>query len=150
MILVEHGLCSFTPTTRDRAERLVSRAWLERTLSGAEFVRFAWLSPWAFIRISTNARVFEHPLSFDEADDIVSSCLAPQPTAGVVEPGERRWDILRGLAREAQVTGPLVIDIVAVLAARAVEHGATLCATDRDFARFPGVVWTNPIAERAG
>ena len=26
--------------------------------------------------------------------------------------------------------------------------GATLCTTDRDFARFPGLSWTNPIASR--
>jgi len=36
----------------------------------------------------------------------------------------------------------------AALAAIAVEHGATLCTTDRGFARFPGLVWTNPIASR--
>jgi predicted nucleic acid-binding protein len=34
----------------------------------------------------------------------------------------------------------------AVLAALAIEHGATLCTTDRDFARFPALKWTNPIA----
>ncbi len=146
MILVDASLLLHAYNPRS-ADHPASRAWLERTLSGAELVRFAWLSLWAFIRISTNARVFEHPLSLEEADDIVSSWLT-QSTAGVLEPGERHWDILRGLAREGQVTGPLVMD--AVLAAIAIEHGATLCATDRDFARFPGVVWTNPIAERAG
>jgi predicted nucleic acid-binding protein len=34
----------------------------------------------------------------------------------------------------------------AVLAAIAIEHGATICSTDRDFARFPGVKWIKPIA----
>ena len=45
-----------------------------------------------------------------------------------------------------QASGPLVMD--AALAAIAIEHGATLCTTDRDFARFPGLAWTNPIASR--
>lgn len=36
----------------------------------------------------------------------------------------------------------------AALAALAIEHGATLCTTDRDFARFPALTWTNPIASR--
>ena len=40
-------------------------------------------------------------------------------------------------------SGPLVMD--AVLAAIAVEHGATLCTTDRDFSRFPGLRWNNPL-----
>jgi acetyl-CoA C-acetyltransferase len=61
-------------------------------------------------------------------------------------PGERHWEILRPLARDGQVSGPLVID--AALAAIAIEHGATLCTTDRGFARFPGLTWMNPIASR--
>jgi toxin-antitoxin system PIN domain toxin len=122
-----------------------SRAWLEAALSGAELVRFAWLTLWAFLRIGTNPRVFEQPLSTSEAEAVVSSWLA-QPTAGILEPGERHWDILRGLVREGQTAGPLVMD--AVIAAIALEHGATLYTTDRDFSRFPGLRWTNPLVAR--
>ena len=32
------------------------------------------------------------------------------------------------------------------LAALAIEHGLTLCSTDGDFARFPGLSWRNPLA----
>ena len=105
-------------------------------------MRFAWLTLWAFLRIGTNARVFERPLSTPEAEAAVSSWLA-QPNAGILEPGERHWDILRDLCREGQTAGPLVMD--AVLAAIAQEHGATLCTTDRDFSRFSGLRWTNPL-----
>jgi len=45
--------------------------------------------------------------------------------------------------RDGQTVGPLVMD--AVLAAIALEHGATLCTADRDFARFPGLRWINPL-----
>src|SRR5215469_8198797 len=89
-------------------------------------------------------RVFERPLSTSEAEAAISSWLA-QPAAGVLDPGERHWDILRGLVRDGQAVGPLVMD--AVLAAIALEHGATVCTTDRDFARFPGLKWMNPLAE---
>ena len=34
------------------------------------------------------------------------------------------------------------------LAAIAIEHGATLHTTDRDFARFPGLDWVNPLAQQ--
>jgi uncharacterized protein len=44
---------------------------------------------------------------------------------------------------EGQATGPLISD--AVLAALAIEHGAALASTDRDFARFPGLRWVNPL-----
>lgn len=125
-------------------ERLsMSRAWLEAMLSGRELVRFAWLTLWAFVRIGTNPRVFEQPLTVIEAKAAISSWLG-QPVAGILEPGERHWDILREVLRHGQATGPLVMD--AVLAAIAIEHGATICTTDRDFSRFANVKWTNPIA----
>jgi predicted nucleic acid-binding protein len=34
------------------------------------------------------------------------------------------------------------------LAALALEHGLTLCSTDGDFARFPGLDWQNRLAAR--
>ena len=40
----------------------------------------------------------------------------------------------------------MVID--AVIAAIAVEHGATLYTTDRDFSRFPRVRSRNPLTDR--
>jgi len=86
--------------------------------------------------------VFERPLSTSEAEAAISSWLA-LPAAGILEPGERHWDILRGLVRDGQAAGPLVMD--AVLAAIALEHGATLCTTDRDFSRFSRLRWTNPL-----
>jgi uncharacterized protein len=46
--------------------------------------------------------------------------------------------------RDGQATGPPVMD--AVLAAIAIEHGATVCTTDRDFLRFSGLRWSNPLA----
>ena len=35
------------------------------------------------------------------------------------------------------------------LAALAVEHGASIATTDRDFMRFPGVKIVNPVAASA-
>ena len=132
------------PIIRGLSSTRKSRAWLETVLSGPDLVRFAWLTLWAFIRIATNRRVFERPLSASEAEAAISSWLA-QPAAGILDPGERHWDILRGLVRDGQATGPLVVD--AVLAAIALEHGATVCTTDRDFSRFSGLKWTNRLAE---
>ena len=67
-----------------------------------------------------------------------------QPAAGILEPGERHWEILTRLMSAGQTTGPLVMD--AALAALAIEHGATLYTTDRDFSRFAGLKLTNPLA----
>ena len=120
-----------------------SRAWLERVMSGAELVRFAWLTLWALLRISTNPPAFECPLTASEAEAAVAAWLA-QPPAGILKSGDRHWDILRELMRKGQTTGLLIMD--AVLASIAIEHGAILHTTDRDLSRFPGLKWTNPLA----
>jgi uncharacterized protein len=142
LILVDANLLlyAYHPRAEQHAQ---SRQWLEAALSGTELVRFAWLTLWAFLRISTNPRVFESPLSTTEAVALVSAWLQ-RPNTGIVEPGERHWEILQGTVAAGQASGPLVMD--AVLAALAIEHGATLHTTDRDFARFPGLKWANPIA----
>jgi uncharacterized protein len=31
------------------------------------------------------------------------------------------------------------------IAALAIEHDLTLCTSDRDFSRFPGLRWQNPL-----
>jgi hypothetical protein len=145
VILVDANLLLYAYQPR-AAQHEQSRAWLEGMLSGTELVRFAWLTLWVFVRIGTNPRVFEAPLMVPEAEAIVSSWLA-QSNVGILEPAERHWEILCGLMRDGQTTGALVMD--AVLAAIALEHGATLCTTDRDFARFPGLKWVNPLAADA-
>jgi len=141
VILIDANLLLYAYHPRaDQHEK--SRGWLEAVLSGPDLVRFAWLTLWAFLRIATNPRAFDHPLSASEAEAAISSWLA-QPVAGILDPGERHWDILRALLDQGQATGPLVMD--AVLAAIAIEHGATVCTTDRDFSRIPDVKWINPL-----
>ena len=144
MILVDANLLLYAYHTRGEHHE-ASRRWLEAVLAGTDLVRFSWLTLWAFLRIGTNSRVFEHPLTASEAAAAVSSWLS-QPVAGILEPGERHWEILRNLMREGQTAGPLVMD--AMIAAIAIEHGAVLCTTDRDFSRFPGLRWRNPLATR--
>ncbi len=142
MILVDANLLLYAYHPRAEQHE-ASRAWLEAALAGSQLVRFAWLTVWAFLRISTNPRVFERPLSTLEAEAAVSAWFA-QPTAGILDPGERHWSILCDLTREGQTAGPLIMD--AVIAAIAIEHGATLHTTDRDFARFPQLKWRDPLA----
>jgi uncharacterized protein len=135
VILVDANLLLYAYHPRAHQHE-ASRRWLEDVLSGPDLVRFAWVTLRAFLRISTNPRVFERPLVTAEAETAVTSWLS-QPRAGIVEPSDRHWEILRGLMREGQTAGPVVMD--AVVAAIALEHGATVYTTDRDFARFPGL-----------
>jgi len=62
----------------------------------------------------------------------------------VVSPGERHWDIFTRLCKLADAKGNLVSD--PFHAALAIESGAEWITTDRDFARFPGLLWRHPLA----
>jgi predicted nucleic acid-binding protein len=65
-------------------------------------------------------------------------------TVWTPEPTERHGAVLGNLLALPGVYGNLVPD--AHLAALAIEHGLTLCSTDGDFARFPGLTWLNPLS----
>jgi len=119
-----------------------ARQWLDAQLTGNETVAFAWVVLLAFLRLTTNPRVFEHPLSPSEALDVIDGWLA-QASATVVGPTERHPRVLRELVEAAGTAGNLTTD--AHLAAVAIEHGATLCSADRDFGRFSGLRWMNPL-----
>jgi uncharacterized protein len=120
----------------------VAKPWLEERLSGAETLAFAWAVLLAFIRLATNARVFEQPLSVEHALDLVEGWLA-QPCATVVHPTNRHSAHLRDLLGPLGTAGNLTSD--AHLAALAIEHGAELCSADRDFGRFARLRWVNPL-----
>jgi uncharacterized protein len=142
LILVDANVLLYAYNSRaPQHERC--RAWVERVFSADEPVCLSWVTLLAFLRIATSPRIFERPLLSAEAGDIVSSWLA-RPSVSVLEAGEECWEILRALLVEAQVTGPLAMD--AFLAALALENGATLATTDRDFARFAKLKLLDPTA----
>ena len=119
-----------------------ARAWVERTLSGSETVALAWVVLLGVVRISTRPSIFEHPLSADEALELVDGWLR-QPCTVVVHPTDRHGAVLRELLAPLGSAGNLVTD--AHLAALAIEHGAELCSCDADFSRFSGVRWIDPL-----
>ncbi len=116
--------------------------WLKHLATGPEPFALSVLVLSGFIRIATNARIFDPPASLATALDFVSS-LAERPTARIVGPGPDHWPIFEKLCREANATGKLVAD--AQHAAIAVEHGCTMVTTDSDFARFAGLRWQHPL-----
>lgn len=144
MTLIDANLLLYAYDTTSGPHKS-ARAWLEDALSRPEPVQLSWHTILAFLRISTNPRALQNPLSISEAVAIVSEWLE-RPMVAILAPGERHWGILKDLLTEGQVYGPLVSD--AHLAALAVEHGAELKTTDRDFSRFPALKWRNPLARR--
>lgn len=141
MILTDANLLLYAYNV-DSPEHDISRQWLETQLSGSNLFCFAWQTITAFVRISTNQRAFAAPLSTKEATSIVTDWLE-RPQTVLLTPGETHWAIFQQLLETGQARGPLVMD--AHLAALAIEHGATLASSDRDFARFPELKLINPL-----
>ncbi len=128
---------------RSTPHHAAALAWWEDTLSGSETVGLAWTVLLGFVRLTTNARVVRSPLTPEEALDYVDRWLE-HPLTTVVDPTGRHARVLRDLLGATGTGGNLVAD--AHLAALAIEHGAELCSADRDFGRFPGLRWSNPLA----
>lgn len=118
-------------------------AWLDATLDSEQAYGVSEMVLSSFVRIVTNPRIAKTPATIDEALEFADE-LRQQPNALLLSPGPRNWGIFERLCRDAGATGNLVPD--AYLAALAIEHGAELITTDRDFARFPGLRWRHPLA----
>src|SRR5690349_17998921 len=117
---------------------------LEAMLSGTTRVGLPWIVLLAFLRVTTREGILVRPLSSGAALEYVDSWLA-QPNTEIITPGPTHWHRLRMLLDSVGTAGNLTSD--AHLAALAVEHGATLCSTDYDFKRFPGIDHVNPLAD---
>jgi toxin-antitoxin system PIN domain toxin len=118
-----------------------AKVWLDDRLNGAERVGLPWGSLLAFVRLSANPRVLSAPIAPSDATSVVRAWLS-LPVTWTPEPTERHAATLSALL-EPETKADLVPD--AHLAALAIEHGLTLCSTDRDFARFEGLRWTDPL-----
>lgn len=118
--------------------------WWTRLLSSAEPVGLCPVVVFAFLRLSTHAKVFERPLTVGEASQRVAAWLA-RPNVRLLVAGPTQVESVCRLLTEAGTAGNLVTD--AQIAALAVEYGATVHSADTDFARLTGVKWENPLAK---
>jgi toxin-antitoxin system PIN domain toxin len=122
------------------------RNWLEAQLSEGRRLHVPWHSALAFLRISTNARAMEVPLTTTQAWEAMGQLL-DQPQVHLIGPGPSYQRVLAGVLARHEPTGNLLMD--ASLAALALEHGLPMVSTDADFARFSEIVWIHPGREVA-
>lgn len=142
MILVDANLILYAiDSSSPMHEKAV--LWWNRSLSGSSPVCLSWTVILAFIRIATNARIFDKPLSLDQALSYVNDWLA-QPCVRIIGPTVSHWEVFQRLLKSGQAVANLTTD--AHLAAIAIEHGCTMMSTDSDFMRFKGLKWENPLA----
>lgn len=128
---------------RDSPVHAAARRWWEELLNDTRPVGLSWAAMLGFVRITTHRQVLASPLPVKMACAHVRVWLG-RSCVTILQAGERHADILFGLLEAVGTAGNLTTD--AHLAALAIEYQAELHSTDADFARFPGLRWTNPLA----
>lgn len=142
MILVDANLLLYAEDSLSEHHE-ASRVWWDDQLSGTDPVGLCWPVLNAFIRIGTNPRLHQRPLTLKEATERVQNWF-DQLCVRIVQPTDQHWTIFQQMLRCGNAVGNLVSD--AHLAALAVEHNCVLHSTDADFSRFRGLKWKNPVA----
>ena len=141
MIIIDANLLLYAYNA-DAPQQPATSRWLSNVLDSGEAIGLPWVTIWAFLRICTNSRIWANPRSPAEAFAIISDWLQ-QPGVIAVQPGPRHAEILENLITHHGASGHLVTD--AVLAALAIEYGASLASADHDFSRFSMLRWFNPL-----
>jgi uncharacterized protein len=141
MIVVDANLLVYSYDTNS-ADHKKSAEWIERVLSGTEAVGLPWPCICAFVRVVTNRGLAGIRVTADAALEVVEEWLEA-PNVQILVPGDHHWAEFRRMVVEGQAPGPKVTD--ADIAALTIEYGGVLYTADRDFARFPGLRWINPL-----
>ncbi len=96
-----------------------------------------------FLRVITNPVATGLRITAEEAITRVDEWRS-LPHTRILYPGEEHWKFISSMIVRAHASGDVIADIS--IAALALEYGAVVHTNDRDFARFPGVRWHNPLA----
>ncbi len=143
MILVDANILLYAEDSRSEHHE-AAREWWDARLSGSDPVALCWPVLTAFLRIGTNTRLHQRPLTLKEAIDRVQSWL-DQPCVRIIQSTDQHWPLFQQMLRAGNATANLVSD--AHLTALAMEHNCVLYSTDTDFARFRGLKWKNPLVK---
>jgi toxin-antitoxin system PIN domain toxin len=115
--------------------------WFDAEMNGGDALGLPWASLLAFLRVSTDRRIWRDPLQVEAALDFVQDWLEWE-SVFVPEPSGQHFAIVAELLRTAP-RSKLVPD--AHLAAIAIANGLTLCSADVDFRLFKGLRLLNPF-----
>lgn len=128
----------------DASSPFHSRAvvWWQACLSGNEPVGLLPVVALGFVRVGTNVRAFQHPMTPAEAAGHVRSWLA-QSCVELLDPGSAHLERVLRLLEGLGTAGNLVTD--AQIATATLDRGAILHTADADFIRFGELRWFNPI-----
>ena len=142
MIIVDANLLIYS-VDKNSERHNQAREWLDNRLHGRYKVGLPWNSLLAFLRITTNPRIFSRPLEISKGWEQIKMWLS-SPVVWSPTPGESHTTIMEKIVSTISLKPNDIPD--AHLAAIAIEHGLTLCSTDSDFAKYPELNWQNPLS----
>ena len=119
-----------------------ARQWWEGLLNGQESVGIPWAVAMGFVRIMTRPSLLARPVTTGDAMGYVREWLNHSHVS-VLNPGPMHLDHVERNLAAAGMGGNLVPD--SHIAAIAMENEAEVHSNDGDFARFPGLLWRNPL-----
>lgn len=121
--------CDTTSPFHERARR-----WWQECLSGDEAVGLTHPCLFAFLRISTNPRIFTNPLTLAAATAHLRSWMTRRVCQVLQASGDHMARVTDLLEAAGGTAGNLVTD--AQIAALAMMYRAVVHTADRDFMRF--------------
>lgn len=140
-MLIDANLLIYA-SMRSMPQHQIAAKWLEDALNNNLRVALPWNSLLAFLRITTNARTFEKPLSVKNAWQQVKDWTELDNT-WIPVPGKKYTKHLNSIIHYATGKPLLIPDLH--LAALAMENGLKIYSADRDFALIKEISWTNPL-----
>ena len=123
-------------------QHIRARQWWEDSVNTNQPIGLVDPAVFGFLRIATNPRILNPPMSIQDASAHVQSWLS-QPNIDRLVGGPEHIRLTLELLHTVGTAGNLTTD--AQIAALAIEHRATVHSNDTDFARFPDVKWVNPL-----
>ena len=130
----------------DAPHHTICRHWLEATLQRAEPFGVSDHVLSGFVRIATHPKIFSVPSPLHAALEFANQVRGHAGCRSVA-PGPRHWQVFTDLCASTSAGGNLIPD--AWHAALAIESDCEWITTDRDYARFPGLRWRNPVTGEA-
>jgi toxin-antitoxin system PIN domain toxin len=129
-------------TDQDCVDHRAALAWWKKTLCGPQEIGLCAVVAFAFIRLSTNRKVFRNPLEVKDACARVANWLEFRNVVWL-DSTLADFETAARFLNVAGVGGNLATD--AQIAAIALRVGASIRSCDHDFARFPEIKWSDPL-----
>lgn len=142
LYLIDSNILIYAKMGAADEQKAVSH-WLTSTLANKEHsIIVCETTLLAFLRISTNRKVFRPPLPLDQATEFIVSFLS-HPAVGIIKPNAEHFSELGAFSAAYGFTGNLVMD--AHLAVLARDAGAVLVTRDEDFLAVPFLKMIDPV-----